>query len=687
MATDNAGNAEATPTAAEASTQVVVIATTTTLQSSEEPSKLGDSVTFTATVTPSAFTSGIPTGAVEFSIDGIAIGDPVLLDQDGVADLTISSLAVGSHTVTADYINTDGYFTASSGSLAAGQIVNTADTTAVVDSTTATTVFGQFVTFTASVTAVTAGLPIPTGTVEFLDGGTDLATVTLDASGTAAFTTSAIAAGTHSITVQYMGDPNFSASTSFALTQTVNQTGTAVALVSSPSPSVYGQMVTFTVTIGVVAPGAGTPSGTVVFQEGSTVLDTETLGGSGTVNFATSALAVGSNSITAVYSGDANFATSSSTTSATVNQGSTTTSLSANPSSSVFGQTVTFTASIGVVSPGAGTPTGTVTFQEGSTVLDTETLGAGGTVSFTTSALAVRSSSITAVYSGDASFVTSSSSTNETVSQANTTTGLSATPPATTVGMPVTLTATIAVEAPGTGTPTGSVQFFDGTISLGTATLSGNTAVLTTTALPVGSDSLTAQYLGDSSFSVSTSSAVSVTISPVGIATTTTLASSLNPSIFGQSVTFTANVAPSSGNGTPTGTVTFYAGSTALGTSTLSGRRATLRTTSVPVGSQAITAVYSGDATYSSSTSAVLSQTVNQDSTTSSVRSSANPSVYGQSVTYTATVRAASPGSGTPTGTVTFYDGTTDLGSGTLSSGTATLAVHIFRPRLTFDHG
>ena len=243
-------------------------------------------------------------------------------------------------------------------------------------------------TFTASVAAVTSGLPVPTSTVEFLDGSTDLATETLDAFGNASFTTSVLTAATHSITVQYMGDLSFSASMSSALTQTVNQAGTAVALVSSQSPSVYGQMVTFTATIGVVAPGAGTPSGTVTFQEGSIVLDTETLGDSGTVNFTTSALAVGPNSIITVYSGDPNFATSSSNTSETVNQASTNTSLSANPSSSLFGQSVTFTASISVVSPGAGTPTGTVAFEEGTTTLDTETLGASGSVSFTTTALA-----------------------------------------------------------------------------------------------------------------------------------------------------------------------------------------------------------------------------------------------------------------------------------------------------------
>ncbi len=256
-----------------------------------------------------------------------------------------------------------------------------------------------------------------------------------------------------------------------------------------------------------------------------------------------------------------------------------------------------------------------------------------------------------------------------------TTANLSASPSSTKAGQPVTLTANIAVVAPGAGTPTGSVQFFAGTTSLGTAKLSGNTAILTTTTLPVGTDSLTAQYLGDPNFTGSMSSAVSVTISPTGIATKTTLTSSTNPSVFGQSVTLTATVAPSSGSGSPSGSVTFYAGSTPLGTATVSGKKASLKTTSVPVGSQAITAVYSGNTTYAPGTSAVFTQTVHQDSTTTKVTSSANPSVVGERLTLTATVSASSPGSGTATGTVTFSVGSTVLGTATLGGGTASLSV------------
>ncbi len=449
------------------------------------------------------------------------------------------------------------------------------------------------------------------------------------------------------------------------------QGATTTVVVSSVNPSVFGQPFTLTATVSPTAVGQSTPTGSVGFFDGTTELGSVLLS-DGIAQFGTAALIVGSHSITAQYFGDGNFVGSTSpVVSQIVGQASTTMVLVANPASSVFGQPVTFTATVTADTPGAGTPTGTISFMEGSTTLDTETLGSSTTASFSTSALAVGSATVTAVYSGDGDFVSSSSSTTVTIYQASTITSLTASPTFATSGQPVTLTATIAVVAPGAGAPTGSVQFFNGTTTLGTASLSGDTAILTTTTLPVGTDSLTAEYLGDSNFTVSTSSAVSVAI---GISTTTTLSSPTNPSVFGQSVTFTAAVAPTSGNGTPTGTVTFYDGSTALGTATLSAGKASLKTASVSIGSQAITAVYGGDSTYASSTSAVLTQTVSQDSTTTKVTSSANPSVYGQAVTLTATVKAASPGSGTPTGRVTFYDGTTSLGSGILSGGTSTLS-------------
>jgi len=174
---------------------------------------------------------------------------------------------------------------------------------------------------------------------------------------------------------------------------------------------------------------------------------------------------------------------------------------------------------------------------------------------------------------------------------------------------------------------------------------------------------------GTSSCSVTVKGAVAVTATFTSLkqATTTTLSSSLNPSSYWQSVTFTAKV--SAASGTPTGTVTFYGGTTSLGTGTLSGGTATYSTDALPPGSSSITAVYGGDSTNAGSTSSVLSQTVSEANTTTTLTSSQNPSSVGQSVTFTAAV--AGQYGGTPTGSVAFYDGTTSLGTEALTSGTA----------------
>src|SRR5439155_17751757 len=128
--------------------------------------------------------------------------------------------------------------------------------------------------------------------------------------------------------------------------------------------------------------------------------------------------------------------------------------------------------------------------------------------------------------------------------------------------------------------------------------------------------------------------------------TTVTLNSSTNPSVFGQSVVFSATVAVvSPGTGTPVGTVTFKDGVTALSTNTLSGGSVTYTNSTLSVTSHSITTVYNGDLNFNTNTSSVLTQSVGQASTTTTLASSQNPSVSGQSVTSTPTVAPPTPGS------------------------------------------
>ena len=432
------------------------------------------------------------------------------------------------------------------------------------------------------------------------------------------------------------------------------------------NPSVYGQAVTFTATVSANSPGSGTPTGSITFSQGSTTLGTASLSG-GTASFTTSSpLAAGTDTIKASYSGDTNFKTSSGTVSQTVNKDATTTALASSANPSVYGQSVTFTATVSANAPGSGTPTGSVTFTNGSTTLATVTLS-GGTASYSTAKIAIGSETITATYNGSNSFGTSNVSLTQMVNQDSTTTAITSGTNPSVCGQSVTFSVTVSANSPGSGTPTGGLTFMYGSTTLGTATLSSGKATLKTSALPAGSDFVSAVYSGDTNFVTSTGK---ITQTVNQDATATKLALSPATSVYGQSVTFTATVTASSpGNGTPTGAVTFYAGSTTLGTGTLGSGTATFSTSALAVGSNSISAVYSGDGNFLTSTSTSATETVKQDSSMTVVAASPSAPTAGQQVTLTATVSANSPGSGTPTGSVTYYVNGTSVGTFTLSGG------------------
>ena len=233
-------------------------------------------------------------------------------------------------------------------------------------------------------------------------------------------------------------------------------------------------------------------------------------------------------------------------------------------------------------------------------------------------------------------------------------------------GKPITFTAVVAPKL--SGTPTGTVTFKDGATILGTKALSGGKATFSTSALASGSHNITAIYDGATYFTTSTSSAFAEKIANT---TTTKVASSKNPAMFGQSVTFTATITHT-GTGTPTGTVTFKNGGSVLGTATLSGGIAKFATATLTVATHAITAVYAGTSSFAGSTSPALSQVVDRANSTTTIKSSMNPSKSGNSVTITATVKTSTDG--TLTGTVNFVDNGTSLGTRTLSDGFATVS-------------
>jgi hypothetical protein len=320
----------------------------------------------------------------------------------------------------------------------------------------------------------------------------------------------------------------------------------------------------------------------------------------------------------------------------------TTVSSSANPSTA--GQQVTFTAIVtaaGVLE----TPTGTVTFTidgNAQTPVPLSVVGGVDEAQFVTSTLTVGQHSVTAAYSGDTNVSPSSGSLpTQTVSapglQPTTTTLTSSLNPSTS-GQAVTFTAV--VTAPSyLGTPTGTVTFtIDGQAQTPVPlALAGGSdqAQVTIATLAAGSHTVSATYSGDANVSASSGSLPTETVSARALqTTTTTLASSVNPSTVGQPVTFTATVSPVGTAGNPSGSVTFTIDGVSQAPVPLyvvgGSDQASLSMSSLARGTHSIKAAYSGDLSFAAS--AVASPLVETVETVETVKAVPVPSGNGPTV-------------------------------------------------------
>ena len=380
------------------------------VQSWVNSSNSGDTDTFTATVTtlegngnPIDFAPGdptwTPTGTVYFYDQNQNLLATVALDSvsgnTATATFSTSTLAVGTDTIEAVF-----YPTGSSNPQS--EESNPVTVNALPDSTTTTLSSSLDPAATGALVSITA---TPTGTVTFYNYGVPLGTGTLNSSGTATFTTSTLSGGIYSLTAFYGGDANYSDSTSFLpLTLTITAS-TTTTISSSVNPAAAGALFNLTA---LVASSGGIPTGTVTFFDGNSQLGTANLDGTGTAVFPIGTLAVGNQTLTAVYNSDGAFQTSTSTSlTEVINTGlSSTTSLTSSANPSVDGNLVTFTATV----TGSGaTPTGDVAFYNGGTLLDTVALGTTATACFSTSVLPVGTTNLTAVYMGDSNYASSQS--------------------------------------------------------------------------------------------------------------------------------------------------------------------------------------------------------------------------------------------------------------------------------------
>ncbi len=646
----DAGNSPAT--IGLSGTVLTVEPTTVSVSSSANPGLVNTPITFTANVT-SQDTSR--TGTVVFD-DGSTQLCSVTLNASGSAACNVSAMSLGQHAITANYSGDAN--NASSTSPTLTETIKQPTSLLLATSSNPATVTGP-VTLTVNASAASG---TPTGAVVFLDGGVALNSATLNASGTATYSTSSLSVGTHSLSVAYAGDASDAAGSSNTVQQVVQQAGTTTSVTSSSPVVNVESSVTFTAVVS--SNGGPMPTGAVAFNDGPTALGTASLNGSSTASLTLSTLTPGVHRISATYMGDTDNAQSvSPATTETVQQLVTNTSLSSDANPANAGSMLHLTASVVDTNPPStgAVPTGLVTFQEGSNSLGAARLSTTGSATISITTLSVGPHSITAVYNGDTNNASSTSSVlAQQVRQSSTSTVLSSSNANAVAGTPVTLSAMVNTAG---GIATGMVTFRDGTAVLAQSPINGTGAAsYTSSALSVGVHNLTATYNGDANYVTSTSSQLQQTT--VIAATGVTLSLSANTADAGTAVVIVATLTGNGGQ--PTGTIVIKDGSVVLSSLPVNGTGAfTYQSSSLSLGTHVLSAFYSGDANDSSSASAPNTLVVQQAPSSTMLQSSANPVVVTRPLTLTATVTSRSGG---VTGTVTFLDGGVTLGSVPLNS-------------------
>lgn len=361
---------------------------------------------------------------------------------------------------------------------------------------------GQPVTFTASVAA--AG-PTPAGSITFKDGATVLAMVPL-VNGQASYTTTFTTAGAHFITAAYSGNGPYAPGNTI-LVETIRQGASATTLTSSANPAPFGTSVTFTATVSA-ASGTGTPTGTATFLDGATLLGYVALNASGQATFTTSTLTPGVHNISVSYNGDLRFTNGTSNVVQQTVQSATATEVTSSANPTMYGQPLTFTATVRTAFPGL-IPTGSVRFTVDSGPASAPVpLDSSGRAPFTPAVpLNAGNHTVTTVFTPTGIFLGSNGTLvgGQTINKANTITTLQVQKPTPSVGKALRFTATVSA-APPTPTPNGTVTFFLDNVPQQTILLNAAGQAALTITLTTGTHVIVAQYDGTSNYNRSSAS-------------------------------------------------------------------------------------------------------------------------------------------------------------------------------------
>jgi hypothetical protein len=401
-----AGDATYPPLTLNGSHTVSLLPLTVSLAASPTSLSVGGTVTATATFTP-GIVPNLPgyqfTGSMTLYDNGVAIAQQPV-STSGFS-FTLSSLAVGVHTLSVSYAGDAFFLAAQSNSVAV--TVTGAATVATLTALPANSTYGTPVTLAANIAAAgSAGSSLPTGSVVFTIDGKPLAPVTL-ANAAAGAVVSNLGVGAHSVSCTYSGDSTFAASVCNIVPITVNAAATVITVSSSQNPSLAYTPVTFSVHL--MLGGQPAPAGTqftfsLQNNSGNVLLTTDA---SGNATYTTSQLFARTWDITVIFSGAVNYLNSVVHYAQIVTAAPTVLSLTASPNPAYIGQSVRLNA--GATPSGTTFPTGTVTFLEGPAVLGTGTLNSAGQASFSTSTLTVGTHIIFATYPGDSGFLAGTS--------------------------------------------------------------------------------------------------------------------------------------------------------------------------------------------------------------------------------------------------------------------------------------
>lgn len=507
-----------------------------TLVSSENPAYTGQSVTFTVNVAQ-AYGTIVPTGAIQFTSNGINIGTPINL-VEGQASYTTSSLPSGTDSIVANFTSTN--TSINSGAATLVQTVNINVPVITLISSVNPSVAGQLVTFNV-VVAQAQGALIPTGTIQFTINGAALGMPITLVSGTASVSSNSLPNGVDTIVASFTSSSVNFANGSATLVQTVNINVPVIGLTSSLNPSNYGQDVTFNVTIGQ-APGAPVPSGTVQFTMNGNALGTPYTLINGTAGYATNNLPAGKDVITAIFtSANQFYASSSVSLTQTVNIDTPSITLSSSLNPSTYGQPVTFNA---VIAQAAGTiqPAGSVQFfgtnGGGNIALTTPLLLVNGIATFSTSALTAGTWQISVVYTSTSpNFVSGEAALTQIVNKVTPIISITTSANPIFVTNPITLVGSVS----GYATNIGTLTFYDGTTVLWSGAPAANGIELQLPNLAVGAHLLSVSYSGNANVSAGTSTVINELVEDFSIVVAT---APTKPVMSGDTATYTFTFTP-----------------------------------------------------------------------------------------------------------------------------------------------